>query len=458
MAISPDGRYVVFRSWASNLVPGDTNVRYDVFVRDIQAGTITRLSTDSNGNQANDDSFGVLITADGRYVAFASNASNLVAGDTNAAEDVFLKDLQTGTTTRVSRESAGNQANSWSDGPSISADGSYVAFDSMASNLVPGDTNNATDIFVKDVVTGTIARVSTDGSANQGNGESYRAAISADGRYLTFTSYASNLVPGDTNGYQDVFRVMNPFSPNVASLTPSAATVTDNNVGTPGFTVRITYDKPMNTNRNPVVTFTPDVSTTLASDTAQSWWVSNTTFKAAFDVADANVNVPNIGINVSGALDADGNLQTPYSGTNNFGIDTLDPAPARPAVLSAAPSIATVTDNNVGTAAFSVRIVYNEPMNTNLNPVVTFSPDVASTLTYNRAQSWWVSNSTFVARYDVADANVAVANVGINVASARDAIGNIQTPYIGTNAFSIDTLSTPAPRRPSRAQRQTWRS
>ena len=116
-----------------------------------------------------------------------------------------------------------------------------------------------------------------------------------------------------------------------------------------------------------------------------------------------------------------------------------------------------MTDNNVGTATFSVRIVYDEAMNTNLNPVVTFSPDVSSTLTFDPAWSWWTSDRTFVARYDVADANVAVANIGIGVASAHDASGNVQTAYNGASAFSIDTLSVPAPRRPSSAQRRTWR-
>ena len=102
-----------------------------------------------------------------------------------------------------------------------------------------------------------------------------------------------------------------------------------------------------------------------------------------------------------------------------------------------------MTDNNVGTATFSVRIVYNEAMNTNLNPAVTLSPDVSSTLTYDAAQSWWTSDRTFVARYDVADANVAVADIGIGVASAHDASGNVQAAYNGTSAFGIDTLNPP---------------
>ena len=247
--------------------------------------------------------------------------------------------------------------------------------------------------------------------------KSYWPAISADGRYIVFDSDASNLVPGDTNGYVEVFRVLNPLAPadppHVLSVTPNLTTVTDNNLGTAKFQVRIAFDKDMNLSSTPTLIISPNVAGTLTQ--SAGWWINKRIFYAQYDVTDANVNVSNISLVLWGAKDASGNAQAAYHGPSGFSIDTLDPAPAPPAVLSATPSVATVTDNNVGTAAFSVRIVYNEPMNTNLNPVVTFSPDVASTLTYNRAQSWWVSNTTFVARFDVADANVAVANVGINV-------------------------------------------
>ena len=445
LAISADGRYVAFASTATNLVPGDTNGTYDVFVKDLQTGSTTRVSTDSPGNQGNGQSFDPVISADGRYVAFNSEASNLVPGDTHG-NDVFVKDVQTGIVTQANTGSGARRSgDAYPDAPSISADGRFVAFASIATYFVPGDTNGMYDIFVKDLQTGITARVSTDSSGIQANNSSFVPGLSADGGYVTFKSYASNLVPGDTNGCEDVFRVLNPLAlASVVSVTPSVATVTDNNVGMAGFSVRVTYDKPMNTNRNPVFTFSPDVSATLTYDPAWNWWVSNTTFQARFDVVDANVNTPNVGIDVTGALDADGNLQTPYNGTNNFSIDTLDPAPAPPAVLSAAPSVATVTDNNVGTAAFAVRIAYNQAMNTNTTPAITFTPNVAGTLTYNPAQSWWVSNTTFVARYDVADTDAVVSNISIGVTSAYDATGNVQTPYSGASAFSIDTLNPAA--------------
>jgi len=205
-AISADGRYVAFQSYAFNLVPGDTNGA-DVFVHDRQTGVTERVSVNSAGNQANSDSWSPAISADGRYVAFDSGASNLVAGDTNYALDVFVHDRQTGVTQRVSVDSAGNQGNdySWSEFPTISADGRYVAFQSHAFNLVPGDTNDASDVFVHDRLTGVTERVSVDSAGNQGNTWSDLSAISADGRYVVFDSDASNLVSGDTNSTWDVF-------------------------------------------------------------------------------------------------------------------------------------------------------------------------------------------------------------------------------------------------------------
>jgi len=204
-SISADGRFVAFSSLASNIVPGDTNNTYDIFVRDLSTNTTTRVSVDSAGNQANRHSDGASISADGRFVAFNSDASNIVPGDTNDAFDIFVRDRLTNTTTRVSVDSAGNQANRISRSPSISADGRFVAFNSDASNIVPGDTNGDSDIFVRDTVTNTTTRVSVDSAGNQGNSRSFITSISADGRFVAFISDASNLVPGDTNGDSDIF-------------------------------------------------------------------------------------------------------------------------------------------------------------------------------------------------------------------------------------------------------------
>jgi Tol biopolymer transport system component len=205
-AMTPDGRYVAFASNASNLVAGDTN-SLDVFVRDRLLGTTDRVSVDSGGSSANGDcgNFGISISSDGRFVAFTGYATNLVPGDTNGFYDIFVHDRQLGTTERVSVDSSGAQSNDASYISSISADGRYVAFESFATNLVPGDTNGVPDIFVRDRQLGTTERVSVDSGGVQGNGNTYFPCISADGRWVTFSGFASNLVAGDTNGDYDVF-------------------------------------------------------------------------------------------------------------------------------------------------------------------------------------------------------------------------------------------------------------
>jgi Tol biopolymer transport system component len=209
-AISSDGRYVVFFSDAPNLVAHDTNRAEDIFVHDRVTGRTTRASVSSRGRQANGPSSTPAISADGRYVAFSSSASNLVRGDTNRQWDVFVHDRRTGKTVRVSVSSAGRQANFASESPALSADGRYVAFATAASNLVPHDTNTLEDIFVRDRRTGKTTRASVTSRERQATGSpthtgSNAPLISGDGRYVAFHSDASNLVPGDTNRIFDIF-------------------------------------------------------------------------------------------------------------------------------------------------------------------------------------------------------------------------------------------------------------
>ena len=204
-AISSDGSTIAYSSEASNLVPGDTNSSSDVFAYDVTTGTTTRISVDSNGNQADFGGFRAAISGDGSTIAYESTATNLVAGDTNGDYDVFAYDVTTGTTTRISVDSSGNQGNSYSWQPTISADGSIIAYTSDASNLVAGDTNGTFDVFAYDVTTGTTTRVSVDSNGNQANDQSSSPAISGDGSTITYVSQASNLVPGETNGTYDVF-------------------------------------------------------------------------------------------------------------------------------------------------------------------------------------------------------------------------------------------------------------
>ncbi len=203
--ISSDGRYVVFHSEASNLVEDDTNGSRDIFFHDRQTGETTRISVSSEGVQGNDGSAWPTISEDSRYLSFVSSASNLVQGDTNGESDIFVHDRQTGETTRVSVSSDGTQGNGGSGSSSISPDGRYVGFVSNATNLVAGDTNELADIFQHDRETGTTTRISVSSSGTEGNGNSNQNASSSDGKYIAFRSAASNLVDGDTNGVEDVF-------------------------------------------------------------------------------------------------------------------------------------------------------------------------------------------------------------------------------------------------------------
>ena len=204
-SISADGHYVAFYSQASNEVSGDTNGTYDVFLRDTVANTTMRVSVDANGVEGNGGSLYPSISADGRYVAFTSNATNLVTGITTNGYNIFIRDTLMNTTTLASVASGGVQANGDSLGTSISANGRYLSFVSLASNLVSGDTNGLNDVFVRDTMTNTITRVSVASGGTQGYGSERSQSLSADGRYAAFASDSNSLVVGDNNGLFDVF-------------------------------------------------------------------------------------------------------------------------------------------------------------------------------------------------------------------------------------------------------------
>ena len=256
--ISSNGRFVVFQSDASEIVPGDTNGASDIFVHDLQLSVTERVSVDSLGNQATDDdpllgawlssSFFPSISGDGRFVAFVSKASNLVAGDTNGLPDVFVHDRETDVTSRVSVHSSGSQSNGDSySSLAISDDGRFIAFTSFASNLVEGDSSTCPDtpdsrscgdVFLHDRQASTTERISVSTEGTEANGDSTTpTGISADGRFVVFQSLATNLVPGDTNSClpsppqscQDIFvrerleLVGAPAPSPVTSRTPASA-------------------------------------------------------------------------------------------------------------------------------------------------------------------------------------------------------------------------------------------
>ncbi len=242
-AISADGRWITYWSFAPNLVSGDTNEVADVFLYDRDTGATRRVSVRSDGGQTSGGSSDPAISADGRWITYLSDAPNLVDGDTNDVDDVFLYDRDSGTTRRVSLSIDGSQTPSWSRDPEISPDGRWITYLSAGSrflydrdtgatklatteyfgrdqsadgrwfshwsgapNLVDGDTNDVIDVFLNDRSAGTTLRVSVRSDGAQANGgNSADPAVSADGRWITYTSFAPNLVNGDTNGGWDVF-------------------------------------------------------------------------------------------------------------------------------------------------------------------------------------------------------------------------------------------------------------
>jgi Tol biopolymer transport system component len=199
-SMSADGRYIAFASAATNLVANDTNGTVDVFVRDRVAGTTKRVSVSSTGAQVSGTSRDPEISADGSVVAFASNAFELVPNDANGAADVFVRDLENETTTRVSVRADGGEADQASATPVLSDDGNVVAFVSTSTNLVPGDTNGKSDVFVHVRSTHTTERVNVSSTGGEANGASTgRPALSSDGRFVAFSSAATNLVPGSSS-------------------------------------------------------------------------------------------------------------------------------------------------------------------------------------------------------------------------------------------------------------------
>lgn len=255
--ISADGRFVAFESDFSTLVPNDTNGRPDIFVHDRRTGQMTRVSVSSIGEQGNHFSHAPSISADGRYVAFTSFASNLVPDDSGAT-DVFVHDRQTGQTTRVSRGFDVPQANNHSDTVSISADGRFVAFASQASNIVPGDMNGWADVFLFDRQQGSTSRISVSSAGVEGNSVSSANSVSGDGRFVAFSSFATNLVPGDKNETWDIF----------VRDTQSGQT-TRANVSSSGVEANFTCQSPAISANGRFVAFLTDADNLVPDDTNQ---------------------------------------------------------------------------------------------------------------------------------------------------------------------------------------------
>jgi Tol biopolymer transport system component len=239
-AISRGGRYVAVVSRAA-LVAGDTNNLNDIYRFDLQTSTFARVSVDTGGGPANGASAAPSISSDGTRVAYESAASDLVANDTNPAADVFVRNLTSNTTTIVSRDTAAGPANGASTKPALTADGMRVAFLSAATDLVAGDGNGVVDVFLRSVSGGPTTRLSLDSAAGDPNGASSAVTVDRDGRYVAYATAASDIVTTDTNGASDVFLLERTGIPRV---TVSDVTVTEGNGGSATLRFTITLEAP----------------------------------------------------------------------------------------------------------------------------------------------------------------------------------------------------------------------
>lgn len=250
--ISSDGRYIAFRSDASDLVAtGDGNNARDTFVRDLQTGTTTLISANTSGVSGNAASDSNSISGDGRFVTFQSRATDLVANDGNGNADVFLRDTQTNTTTLLSVNRFGtNSAGGFSEFPALSQDGSFASFSSTAGDIVGNDANGREDVFLRDLVRGPISLLSVNTSGAPANGRSFDPFISRNGNFIVYTSDASDMAAGDTNGKSDIFLADAPTS--AGDSAPPTATVGSADAASPGattfqFTVNLADNVGLNT-------------------------------------------------------------------------------------------------------------------------------------------------------------------------------------------------------------------
>jgi Ca2+-binding RTX toxin-like protein len=247
---SSDGRFVVFTSAATNLVAGDTNNFDDIFLKDLTTGAVTLLSTTANGTQTNGNSSNAQLSQDGHLMVFSSVATNL-GSSSILFSDIFLKDLITGAVTVVTNAADGTRANGLSSHARFSPDGHSVVFESSANNLVTGDANNQIDIFLKDLDTGAVTLVTNTADGTQGNGRSSDARLSADGHFVTFTSVATNLVAGDGNNRTDLFLVNLFYKANAAAILEGRFIETTLGVGSAS-SVNIAWGDGTSTTETPV--------------------------------------------------------------------------------------------------------------------------------------------------------------------------------------------------------------
>jgi Tol biopolymer transport system component len=300
-SISADGRYIAFHSYASNLVANDTNKKSDIFVYERETGTLSRVSVRSKGEQVNGPSFGAAINENGRFIAFSSDANDLVDNDNNEVIDVFVHDRAMLETVRVSVNSEGEAGNDASYYASISADGRMVAFQSRATNLVAGDSNEVEDIFVHNLETGETQRVSVNDKGIAGEAASFAPQISGNGRFVVFNSNADNLVADDDNQGTDVF-VYDLAEKNIRRLTLNSQN--DRNPRAALYAPSISYDGRW-------AAFESKAWNLVANDfnEAMDIFLYDRAYYATYDVAKAQLYIPVLNVPGAGLFKAYLDLQ-----------------------------------------------------------------------------------------------------------------------------------------------------
>jgi len=432
---------VAFSSFATDLVGAgnDNNGKFDIFVHDrdtdgngtydeVGAISTIRVSVDSGGGEADGDSNSPSISGDGRYVAFDSDATDLVGSDNNGKFDIFVHDLQTGTTIRVSVDSGGGEANGDSNSPSISGDGRYVAFESSAPDLVAGDTNGKVDIFVHDrdadgngiydEVGGiSTVRVSLVTGGGEGNGDSSAPSISSsDGKYVAFDSYA-NLVAADSGLFSDIFVYERETLPPTVDSTSPAHNANGVAVGS---SITATFSEPMNGSTIDTNTFTLDngVTGTVAYD-------ANSTTATFTPTNNLDYDTTYTATITTAAEDIAGNpMQADYIWSFTTQRETLPPT-----VDSTSPA-----HNANGVAVgVSISATFSEPMNGSTIDTNTFTLDngVTGTVTYD-------ANSTTATFTPTNNLDYDTTYIASITAAAEDLAGN---PMLTDYTWSFTTQS-----------------
>ncbi len=313
--ISDDGSVVAFRSKARNLDPADTDAIFDIYAKHLGSGDIQLASITSTGTKSNGTSEQPTLSGDGTLVAFQTKASNLDANDTDTLSDIYVKNLSTGALTLVSQTKAGTKSNGVSDEADISADGTMVSFRSTATNLVPADTDTVPDVYEKNLVTGDLSLVSVNGTGTKGNAHSGRPSLSSDGALIAFRSKSTNLLAADPDSAFDIY--LKNMSTGSLRLVSADASGTDGNGAS---------TTPMLSSDGTLVAFRSSASNLLAADSDNIYdiYVKNMTTGGLILASTTGTGTKSNGSCVNPSLSADGTAVAFGSFATNFDARDTD--------------------------------------------------------------------------------------------------------------------------------------